>query len=197
MSFLTTIKQPAGDRSTFVALSDPDSAHKHVMSLFPDAKGVLEDARSSLGILFRVDFPKRIADGDVVLRVQSALQIDSTSVPVPSVSVGDTLMVGVRLAAIRRNGSKEFRVPDSEADGWVASLFARSGFDVLDMKVDRSIFRGNRGGLGFHGRDVIARVGVSDERLANDTILDGMGRGKSYGYGLWHVEGLAPRHRVP
>lgn len=181
---MTTIRTNASDRQTFESLVDLDRSHKHVMSLLPDGMGLFDDARAAMGVLFRVDFPERLASGDIVLRVQSAVQIDATSVPVPALHLGDEIVLGTRLATIIRSQGKERAVPEKESDAWVLNALSRSGFEVLDSSLSKPRFRGQRGGIGFTGRDVVAKARVSDESAANDAVLNGIGRGKSYGYGL-------------
>lgn len=189
-------------------LVDLDKMHKLVMRNFMDLHGASDSARALLQVTFKTVLPtdqggKR---GECQIHIRSMEKVDESSVPSPSANAGDTLKLSLRLAAAKRNttrnGKEEVRpVGDTEIAEWSEALLAAHGFKV-EQEVDadgisvssirasrfRWIGRNETGAIRFPVRDITTLVTVVDAEKANAAIADGIGRGKNYGLGLVVVD---------
>lgn len=194
MTFLTTLPISTTEQLDRGHIRHVD-AHRLVMSILPDDLG--PQARQAARALFRHDRSLNR------LLIQTRFPPDPAAVekragqtkPMPPLIFEDGAQIRYRcdVAAIRRTGSSERRVPRSEVEDWFIALSARNGFcpdnDAVGHLLDTWDAAG--GAASAQHRLRIASFGGT-ARITEHTKLatahtEGMGRAKAYGCGLLSV----------
>lgn len=169
-------------------LASPDQTHRMALSFLPDLHGASRSVRADLGVLYRLALPTELGGrpGCLVIRYRSPIPVPGAEpVEAPSAyAVGQRLTVRV-VAEKRREdeiGRTRVRaVRDDEAESWALALLARHGLDVDGLTVSQRWSVGPRPGRSFTLRDVTARITAITDPAS---FTAGIGRGKSFGYGL-------------
>ncbi|AYD88985.1 type I-E CRISPR-associated protein Cas6/Cse3/CasE [Actinomyces sp. 2119] len=171
------------------SLGSPDGVHRLAMSPLPDLAGASRAIRADLGILYRVSLPTEHGgqSGKVAIRYRAPLTITGAV----AVEGPEDLAVGqrftVRLVAEKRHEDSGGRtharpVRDEEAESWCQALLHRHGIKADDLVVSPRWKVGRPGARSFTVRDLTATVtGLTADCTA---FTRGLGRGKSFGYGM-------------
>lgn len=175
---------PTGDHTAW---------HRSVMSLF----GPLPDPpRASAGVLFRVEPAHRRVLVQSVVPPEPASPLTAAAtfkeVALPSPTQGQRVAYRAALAAVRRRGRTEERVPAGEVAGWAAALLERraglvplgaAGGHVAAVDERRS---GSAQPL-LRAVTLCGSAEVADPGLLGAALADGVGRARAYGCGLLTV----------
>lgn len=203
-AWLTRIVPDPRDRAVRRDLSDASELHRTLMRLVPDGLGPA--ARSSAGMLFRVE---TVRQGSRVL-VQTAVAPETSNLPQGYGSVRskdiaavlDTLASGLavryRIAAnpskrLPRGWAGESGRPGevvplrgAAADDWWAGRAADHGLELRSL-LSRPL-PDARGGGARRIRHAVTQFDgiavVKEPEAVREAVLNGIGRGKSYGCGL-------------
>ncbi|WP_433501814.1 type I-E CRISPR-associated protein Cas6/Cse3/CasE (plasmid) [Sphaerimonospora sp. CA-214678] len=188
-------------------LADPDQLHKRLMSLVPDDLGT--DPRSRAGVLFRVEDTRTGVQILVQTRMKPLLARLPDGYAEAAVKELDGLLEQLQVGSLVRyriaaNPSKRLGKnagPDvgkiqalrgAAAEQWWAQRAADNGMTVLTVSAQSQRDIRTKGGI----RHAVVRFDgiatVTDADLARQSLLEGIGRGKSYGCGLLS---LAPAGR--
>jgi CRISPR system Cascade subunit CasE len=186
-AWLATLELNPRNRAVRVDLADVDCLHKRMMTLVPQGLG--DQARRRAGLLFRVEE----RDRRILVLVQARLPVDVARLPegYAHAEVRDLVPVfnalakgqGVRYR-IAANASKREALPIGAAEQWWRRRAEQAGLHLLS--VISSPAGAVRGGAAIR-HDLTRFDGVAlveDPEAVTAAVLDGIGRGKSYGGGL-------------
>lgn len=183
--------------------SNPDKAHKAVMSMFSvNLPGDAEQKRAGSGILYRLD----AVDGELVVTVQSLIEpvmlpVGARTMVLPesvwSAEKGQTVLFRLAVNPVRRvRGersdpavrpvSKEQAVPAEESPEWVTGRLGDALAVDEILNHTRDVYTVRRG-KGSHKLVVDSFDGVAtvtDPEAFDVLRLAGVGRAKAFGCGL-------------
>ncbi|QSI48076.1 type I-E CRISPR-associated protein Cas6/Cse3/CasE [Thermobispora bispora] len=198
-AWLTRILPDLRRRDVNRDLNDPDRLHKRIMCLVPDGLGA--DPRARAGVLFRVEDTR----AGVQILVQTRVEPMPARLPDGYGEIAVKRLDGL-LSRLHRGCVVHYRIaanpskrlgkhagPDAgkikalrgaAAEEWWTQRAARCGLSV--MTVSSQSQQDVRTGSGI--RHAVVRFDgiatVTDADLVRAAVLDGVGRGKSYGCGL-------------
>jgi CRISPR system Cascade subunit CasE len=202
--WLTRIVLDTRNRAVRADLRDAVKLHKRVMMLVPDDLGA--QARANTGILFRLEEGRAAAS----LLVQAKHRPDPTRLPsgygTAAVKALDPLLDGLSTGMpvhyrIAANPSKRLAKADAShkakqviplsgtaAEEWWARKAVESGLTLSTLLATAISPARGENGPGGPIRHSITRFDgiavIANPDLVRTAILDGIGRGKSYGCGL-------------
>lgn len=172
---------------------DHAAAHRTVMCLFAENLG--DSPRSNSSTLFRVE-----SDFGRIL-VQSTLAPERDQVDVLGLQVrecettdfptGTRVRYRIDVAAVRRTGRQERRVPAAEVGQWWQDLARRNGLQLEGPAAEHLLGIDDRTSTGSQPHMRVARLSgtaiVADADALTHAMRHGVGRAKSYGCGLLSV----------
>ena len=174
-------------------LDDQNLLHKAVMSIFLGLAGPDGERRAANHVLFRLERQK---DGTPSLLIQSSVAPASVTDGVDGVRVinATTILEGVAeceyaritvdVNTVTRNARNKSTHPVAEHDlgTWLA---ARFGDAITELVIRDSIpIRRTANKARLNVNSVVADVKVGDHSAFLRVLIEGIGRGKSYGCGL-------------
>lgn len=174
-------------------LDDQNQIHKAVMSIFPSLAGPDGEHRAANHVLFRVE---RQQDGTPILLIQSSVAPTSVADGVDGVRLIDATKIlegaaesnyariTVDVNTVTRNVRRKSTHPvaEHELGTWLA---ARFGDAVTELVIRDSIpMRRVANSARLNVNSVVADVKVGDHAAFLRILVEGIGRGKSYGCGL-------------
>ena len=166
-------------------LSDRALLHRYAMALLP-VHGLGANPRAKAGFQYRVDLPGDVLGSDQAVRF-SWRGAGSGRV---EVEAGQELQVMVRVAASSRVDGRMVAWPDAVAWEKARALLERHGLGLQeDLVRDPLVVGPVVMGVAGAQRDLLARVVVANETLAQAAFDNGIGRAKNYGLGMLLVVG--------
>jgi hypothetical protein len=172
---------------------DRDAAHRFLMSLLPDDFG--KTARSQTSTTWRI--------GPDVLEVVTTAEIPGVKgKQVVSVVGGQSVRLRMTLEAVRAKGSPldpavvealhaegirwrnpRGRIADEELPSWITGQLQKHGWLSADIErlTRRSVSRRR---ASMHLAECVVTATVADPALANQSLRQGIGRGRSFGAGM-------------
>ncbi len=194
-------------------LRDAHALHQRVMSLFPDAQGDIATPRAAFGILFRIEASR----GGPVMLVQSALPAHLDNLPIGYATAGDQrsqtpildwidtgIDVKYRIAA---HPTSARRIPGQRRSTTI-SLEGEEAADWWIRKAETAGLELHSGGTGHLAPAITGRnirhhpiqfegtATIGDPVAVRTALLQGIGKGKSYGCGLLTLAPARPRMGV-
>lgn len=174
---------------------DPQSAHRAVMSLFPEKlEGLPSERRATSNILFRTfEGPQKsdvlLSATSPLLHTPEGLSEAKLSLLLPRLTVGTPVYGKVLLNAVKRKSrsgsSATIPVPSSEAAAWAKEKLSL-GFSPVEISTSTRLQLGKKGAGGnslavalveFYGV-------VAEPQIVQDWVVAGIGRARAYGCGL-------------
>lgn len=165
--------------------------HQFVYSLFPEMK--------KRDFLYRAEYG---ASGGLSLIIQSVLMPaapDYGSIEIRKIPVSfyeyDEYVFSLRINSVKRTGSKVSKIitDDNEIIEWLCGLMAIRGMDVFHNSIqivqkDVMLMKKGKNSITLAYCDVIGVMKISDRKLFEKTVIDGIGRSKGFGLGLLLVK---------
>lgn len=177
--------------------------HKLVMSLFPDALG--DSPRRQLNVLWRrdIDSMRRVvflvqsSITPSIAHLKSARLVDALDIQTKDIAAlyrefisGESFSYKVRVNPVVSRARRRVPVTGEEAiaDWWVTRLQSY-GAQVSDdalIVIPEGVSKGgdSQKNLTINGATIIGRAAAQDADLLLQHVSEGVGRARSYGYGL-------------
>lgn len=77
---------------------------------------------------------------------------------------------------------------DEECIDWLSSRAQQKGFDIKDLKISKQKPKVGKNNIMIHTVEYTGTLEVTDEEAFKNTIIDGIGHERAYGYGMLWVE---------
>lgn len=123
-----------------------------------------------------------IGDGRKVVTVRSPYLSGINVVPSPLPKVGDMVEFDVRLHAVRRGGRREFPLKAAEVNAWMQPRM--KGFCLIGVRSVATCAIPKNKEFTFNGFMVHGSALVDDADAAFQTLTEGIGRSRGYGFGM-------------
>jgi CRISPR-associated protein Cas6/Cse3/CasE subtype I-E len=163
---------------------------KHI-AVIPDPGGPLQSHKAVWDLVGGENREFLFASSGGALLVSSTTAFPGSQPSEDSYSPGTDLSFRVTLDAVRRyNGKRRRSVPDFELSSWFEERLQGHGFSLRGVpKVvaikDMSFEKDKDRRIHYHAVTFEGRLQVSDTEVFKNLLHKGVGRGKSYGLGLF------------
>ncbi len=188
---LSKIQMDLANSAVVRALADRDLLHKNILDMFPAYPGGARNARSLMGVLFRVEAPVILLQSQISptqarmpagYKITASKDISSTYL---SIRGGAEYRFRLEANVAYRNGDgKRHGIKEDEGqERWLLRRAERGGFEVLDYSAEElPLIRARRGQFFAMRFDGVLKVKTLEPFI--ESLNSGIGQGKVYGLGL-------------